>query len=431
MTKLSLLLLVFISMHAFAQAPQGVPYQAVVRDQQGQPFINQPVGVQLSLHNLSATGDVIYRETHTTTTNNLGLFSLNFGMGTPTLGTFTTIEWGNGYKFLQVECDLGAGYVEIGTQQLMSVPYALYAEKSNTTQVSVSAIGDTLHLGNGNFVIVPGISDSNSEVQSGFGSTVLPGVTACATQQISISGCEGVTELEYQGYNYDLVEIAGQCWFKENLRVSQFNDGTEITLEQDYSNWNNPNTCIPSPLYAFYDNEPENQVLYGNFYNISCLLNENICPVGWHVPTKCELDYLAYKLGVNRTYINSTGDPYSTAFYGQDVYLPGMLIDTDITAWAGAPLLYFTPSNSSGLSLKLGGRRSSQDEQSGYSSNIWLSSYADENGTVFYRTFMCSPENYTPHIYFSTKGRYDTFTNTFQGTSCPSKEGANIRCVKN
>jgi hypothetical protein len=111
------------------------------------------------------------------------------------------------------------------------------------------------------------------------------------------------------------------------------------------------------------------------------------------------LDCLAYKLGVNRTYVNITGDPCSRAFYGLDVYLPGMLIDTDITTCAGGPFLHFTLSNSSCLSLKLGGRRSSQDEQSGYSSNLWLSSHADENGTVFIELLCAHLKIYTPYLF--------------------------------
>ncbi len=117
----------------YSQVPQGIPYQAVARDNQGNPMSNQSVTIQFSLHEASADGQVIFRETHSTSTNSQGLFSLTFGSGVPTVGSFADINWGSGYKFLQVEADFGNGYVDLGTQQLMSVPYALYSGASGNS----------------------------------------------------------------------------------------------------------------------------------------------------------------------------------------------------------------------------------------------------------------------------------------------------------
>jgi hypothetical protein len=122
--------LLSISVVAFGQVPQGIPYQAIARDNQGNPMANQPVTIQFSLHEASADGQVVFRETQNTTTNAQGLFSLTFGAGVPSVGTFANINWGSGYKFLQVEADFGSGYVDLGTQQLMAVPYALYSGSS-------------------------------------------------------------------------------------------------------------------------------------------------------------------------------------------------------------------------------------------------------------------------------------------------------------
>lgn len=118
---------------SYSQAPQGIPYQAVARDAQGNPMANQVLTVQFSLHEASVDGSVVFQETQSTTTNGQGLFSLTFGAGVPSVGTFTNINWGSGYKFLQVQADFGNGYVDLGTQQLMSVPYALYAGSSNSS----------------------------------------------------------------------------------------------------------------------------------------------------------------------------------------------------------------------------------------------------------------------------------------------------------
>lgn len=129
-TNILLIALMSISTILFGQVPQGIPYQAVARDAQGNPMSNQPLTVQFSLHEASADGQVIYQETQTTTTNGQGLFSLTFGAGVPSVGTFANINWGSGYKFLQVQANFGNGYVDLGTQQLMSVPYALYSGSS-------------------------------------------------------------------------------------------------------------------------------------------------------------------------------------------------------------------------------------------------------------------------------------------------------------
>jgi hypothetical protein len=127
---LSLALFLFISVLMYSQVPQGIPYQAVIRDTQGNSILNQSVSVKFSLHDQTSDGTVVYEETHTTSTNEVGLFSLTFGAGVPSIGTFTSINWSSGYKFLQVQTDIGNGFVDNGTQQLMSVPYALFSGKA-------------------------------------------------------------------------------------------------------------------------------------------------------------------------------------------------------------------------------------------------------------------------------------------------------------
>ena len=107
--------------------PPGIPYQAVVRNANGQEAANAAVTTKFTLHQNTTSGAVEYQETHSLTTNAQGLVSAVIGQGTPVQGTFAGINWSNTTKFLQVEVDLGYGYVDLGTQQLMSVPFALYA----------------------------------------------------------------------------------------------------------------------------------------------------------------------------------------------------------------------------------------------------------------------------------------------------------------
>ena len=129
------ILLILAAANAISQVPQGIPYQAVARNAQGQPLSNKNIKVRFSVLDSVATGTAVYVESHTTTTSSMGLFNMNVGMGTPTTGTFSTINWGTNFKFLKVELDTtatGSSYIDLGTQQMMSVPYALFANTANT-----------------------------------------------------------------------------------------------------------------------------------------------------------------------------------------------------------------------------------------------------------------------------------------------------------
>ena len=118
----------------YAQAPEAINYQAVVRDGAGAIVANQNVGIQLSVLLGSATGTAVYQETFTPTTNTFGLVNIQIGTGTAQTGAFNTIDWGNGPYFIETAVDVtgGTNYVTISTTQFMSVPYALYAETSGT-----------------------------------------------------------------------------------------------------------------------------------------------------------------------------------------------------------------------------------------------------------------------------------------------------------
>ncbi|OYU82748.1 MAG: hypothetical protein CFE24_14325 [Flavobacterium sp. BFFFF2] len=111
-------------------------YQSVVRNASNQILANQSIGVKISIVEGSITGTVVYSEAHTTTTNASGLFTLEAGGGTPTTGTFSAINWGNGSHYIKSEIDVtgGTNYALSGTMELLSVPYALYAANAGNTQ---------------------------------------------------------------------------------------------------------------------------------------------------------------------------------------------------------------------------------------------------------------------------------------------------------
>lgn len=161
MRLLSSLLAALLSAFLFAQAPNAFDFQGVARDASGNVLAVQGIGLRISVHSGTAIGPVEYQETHAVTTNAFGLFSIAVGNGTVAQGSFANVAWGAAPHFLQVEMDAsgGSSYSDMGTTQLLSVPYALHA--GSVACPTVSLLGDTLRQGNGCFVIIPGISAAN------------------------------------------------------------------------------------------------------------------------------------------------------------------------------------------------------------------------------------------------------------------------------
>jgi hypothetical protein len=127
----TLLFLVLFTLTIFAQAPQKMSYQCVVRNSAGSLVANQPVGVKITILQGSPTGNIAYQELYNPNpqTNANGLVSLEIGGGIPIIGIFSTVDWTTGPYFLKTETDPtgGTNYTISGTSQLLSVPYALHA----------------------------------------------------------------------------------------------------------------------------------------------------------------------------------------------------------------------------------------------------------------------------------------------------------------
>jgi len=367
---------------AMAQAPAKMSYQAVIRNNINALVTNQSVGMRISILQGSASSTAVYVETQTPSSNANGLVSLEIGGGTLVSGNFSTIDWANGPYFVKTETDPagGSNYSITGTSQLLSVPYALYAEKSGTPgpkgdkgdtgaqgiqgvagpkgdqgiqgisgpkgdtgaqglkgdkgdtgaqgiqgvagpkgdngaqglkgdkgdtgsqgiqgvagpkgdqgiqgvagpkgdtgapgkdgidgkvsfqNFTVSGLGDTLYLTNGNFVIIPGISNANPK--------------------------NIVKDID--GNTYPTVKIGTQTWMAENLRTTKYSDGTLIPLATSSTDWNIGTT----PKMCWYNNDQATYTAnkYGALYNGFAISpintgNKNICPTGWHVSTDTE-----------------------------------------------------------------------------------------------------------------------------------------------
>ena len=130
----TLLATVTLSVMLFAQAPQSFSYQTVIRDASWQVLSNQNISLEISIIEDVANGTAIYSESHSATTNELGLVNLSIGDGGVMSGNWSNIDWGNHTYFIEVAVDVtgGTSYIVMGTTQLRSVPYALYAETSGS-----------------------------------------------------------------------------------------------------------------------------------------------------------------------------------------------------------------------------------------------------------------------------------------------------------
>lgn len=130
----TILLAVFLTATVWAQSPNKMSYQAVIRNASNNLVTSTAVAMQISILQGSTGGSAVYVETQTPTTNANGLVSIEIGGGTVVSGNFSTINWANGPYFIETKTDPAGGtnYTITGTSQLLSVPYALYAANAGT-----------------------------------------------------------------------------------------------------------------------------------------------------------------------------------------------------------------------------------------------------------------------------------------------------------
>lgn len=162
---------------SFAQTPAAFKYQGIARNAAGTEMSSALLTIRISIHDLSASGSVLYQEIHSVTTNSFGLFNINIGEGTVISGTFNSIPWGSGSKYVEQEIDFGSGFQNMGTSQLLSVPYALYAQTSGS-----GAVGATGATGNNGSNGINGVT----------GATGINGATG-ATGSNGTNGMNGAT----------------------------------------------------------------------------------------------------------------------------------------------------------------------------------------------------------------------------------------------
>ena len=298
MKKLYTLLALVLTLITFAQAPQGFNYQATVRNSAGALIVNQNVNFKFNIMLNSATSLPVFSETHMAPTDDLGQVNLVIGTGTATTGTFSTINWGTGNYYLGIELNTGSGYVAMGTTQLLSVPYALYANSSGNSQATTPNLASVLAVNNGaNNLQIKNLANP-TDAQDAVTKTY-------SDQQINsiwpdINGM--IENLQNQINNLQVafsntvpsVQIGPQIWSSKNLDVTTYRDGTPIPQVTNPTQWGN----LTTGAWCYYNNDSANGPIYGKLYNWYAVAgihdtdpntpNKILAPLGWHVPSDPE-----------------------------------------------------------------------------------------------------------------------------------------------
>jgi uncharacterized protein (TIGR02145 family) len=380
-----------LSKQASAQAPQKMSYQAVVRTAGSQLVTNKTVGMRISILQGSASGTVAYTENQTPTTNANGLLSVEIG------GTgFNTIDWTAGTYFIKTEIDPAGGtnYTIIGTSQLLSVPYALFAKSAgngfsgsytdltnkpalfdgNWTSLigkpttiagygitdAVSTTGIQTITGNktfnGTVSIKKPLSNTNAANKIYVDSLIIKVMNSFAKSDETFTSPTAGTIKDIDGNTYHIIKIGSQWWTVENLRVAHYRDGSYIPKVTDNTAW----ATMSTGARCFYNNDSITySAIYGAFYNwYSVADSRNLCPVGWHVPADIEWAALSTYLGGNSI-------------------AGGKIKETGTTHWT-SPNTGAT--NESGLTILAGGYRTSNFTGMGLYGDYWTStSFSSSN----------------------------------------------------
>jgi hypothetical protein len=281
MKKITLIaLLLFSFAELFAQAPQKMSYQSVIRKADGALLTNTLVNIKTSILQGTANGTATYVETQTATTNTNGLATIAIGGGTPVTGTFAGVDWATGTYFIKTETDPtgGTNYTISGTSQLLSVPYALYAGSSQTK-------GKTSIVLTGNITDVQAAAQIAAEYGPYTENIYIRNSTSLTTVDLSsiktlinlgISDNANLTTINLSG----LTSIYEYCNINDNkiLNTLSFPALTIVPSNGDFSFYGNPVlTSISFPILATISeiNVFENQKITSlNFPMLANVSNE-------------------------------------------------------------------------------------------------------------------------------------------------------------
>jgi uncharacterized protein (TIGR02145 family) len=285
-------------------------------------------------------------------TDDLGQVNLVIGTGTATTGSFSAINWANGSYYLGIELNTGAGYVAMGTTQLLSVPYALYANSSGNTQAATPNLADVLAVNNGaNNLQIKNLADPTDAQDAVTKQYVDLLQVQVAELQAQITALVNATAAPLPN-----VTIGNQIWQNTNLDVTTYRDGTPIPQVTDPTAWAN----LTTGAWCYQNNDPANGTTYGKLYNWYAVtgiydaasltdpsVRKQFAPTGWHVPSDIEWSTLINHVDPNAnggaTIPNLAGDKMKET--GTTHWTAPNTNATNSTGFTGLPGGYRTGSN--------------------------------------------------------------------------------------
>lgn len=215
----------YITLSLFAQAPKGFKFQAIARDKDGIAIAGKTVQLRISIIRGNENGDVVYTETHLSATNMYGLVDLEIGSGVVEKGDFKSIEWGSASHYVKLEMDEngGSNFKDLGTSELLSVPYAMYADKAGNQPKGVewTVNGSSIYS---NYTKV-GIGTQNSTAALEITSNILPGSPANYSTQIGVGQMTLASGVPYIDFN---TTANGSTDY--NARMQYISSGDYISL---------------------------------------------------------------------------------------------------------------------------------------------------------------------------------------------------------
>ena len=331
-----------------AQAPQGFNYQATVRSAGGELIVNQNVYFKFNVIQGSLTSVPVFTETHYVPTDDLGQVNLIIGQGSATLGAFSELDWslGNYYLGIELDTDTGNSYVAMGTTQLLSVPYALYAENSGNDTLSIPTLDSVLAENNSaNNQQIKDLADPIDDQDAvtkiyTYSKAEVDELLTALNEKIdlleNLGGLGTVTDID--GNTYDYLTYGAQKWTVENAEMVTYRDGTPIPEVTGATEWSN----LTTGAWAYYENDPSKHRLY-NWYAVMGIHdtddstpNKEFAPEGWHVPSNTEWITLEEHLIANGYNYDgtTTGNKIGKAMASTTGWTSSTLLGAPITAAA-------------------------------------------------------------------------------------------------
>jgi uncharacterized protein (TIGR02145 family) len=351
---------------------------------------DQQIGLRIIIARDVEARRSVYVETHTTTTGSSGLAAVEIGTGTVDYGHFNDIDWSEGPYFVKTEIDPAGGttYSLEGVSRIISVPYAFYAKTAGIIDelAEIQGLSDVLIVNDSAGWQIREVTDPTDDQDA---------VTVnYIRQQMELLGILNSGELsdivaDHDGNLYGSVRIGDLIWMNENLRATTFNDGTEIPLVTDQTEWLSSTT----PAYCWYANAAGNSytaVTCGALYNWYAVNTEKLCPAGWRIPAEEDWNDLITELG------------------GTDV-AGGKLKEAGTKHW----MIPNLADNESGFNALPGGYRYIIPEKMGSEGHWWSSTEIDADLAGGLGV-----------------GNAVTFCHWYDGAYAYKRIGKSVRCVK-